>query len=223
MISIVGLGPAGIDIMSVSALNVIKEAANPYFRTGMHPAAQELFMQGVRFDTFDYLYEQSESFDDVYNAIATFIIEESRKSDVVYAVPGHPLCAEKAVSMIIERAKAEGIPYKIFGSESFIDACLEDLAMPLGKGLKLVDALAIDEVPPSTECPNLIYQVYDKFIASDLKLALMDRYPDEFEVYIITAAGSPDAKVEKLPLFELDRREVDHLSSVFVPELTSTD
>jgi tetrapyrrole methylase family protein/MazG family protein len=219
LITIVGLGPAGIDGMSVSALELVESSERPYFRTGEHPAAQELAARGVRFETFDHIYETATDFDEVYNSIASFIMEEAHKGDVVYVTPGHPLCAERAAAMIIDSARSEGIPFRIVGSASFIDACLEALAVPLGKGLKLVDALAIAETPPSTDCPNLIYQVYDRFTASELKLALMDVYPDESPVYVISGAGGPDVKIDERSLYELDRREFDHLTSVYVPEL----
>jgi tetrapyrrole methylase family protein / MazG family protein len=219
LITIIGLGPAGIDSMSAAALSTLESAEKPFLRTGFHPAAQELAARGFRFETFDCIYESASDFDEVYGSIAAHIIEEGKKRDVVYAVPGHPLCAERSVALIIDGAEKEGIQFRIVGSESFIDACLEALAAPLGKGLKLIDALEIDAIHPSTNCPNLIYQVYDRFVASNLKLALMNFYPDELEVYIIFGAGGDDSRVEKVPLYEMDRREFDHLTSVYVPEL----
>ena len=41
----------------------------------------------------------------------------------------------------------------------------------------------------------LIGQVYDAFSASEVKLTLMEKYPDEYEVTIVTAAGSSTGKV----------------------------
>ena len=35
----------------------------------------------------------------------------------------------------------------------------------------------------------IIAQVYDAFIASDVKLTLMEKYPDDYEVMIVTGAG----------------------------------
>lgn len=218
MITIVGLGPSGIDGMSSSALNALEATESSFFRTASHPAAEELAARGLRFETFDYVYEKAAGFDEVYNAIASKIVEMARSGDVTYAVPGHPLVAERSVELLISLAQNEGIPFRFAASQSFIEACLEALAVHLDKGLKLVDALALDDTSPTTDCPNLIYQVYDRNIASTVKLALMDVYPDEFEVYVIRGAGGRDAGIEKLPLYMLDRREYDHLTSVYVPE-----
>lgn len=217
MITIVGLGPAGIGGVSASALHALETAERVYLRTGRHPAALDLTERGVRFKTFDRFYETAQDFDEVYNSIASQVVEESKAGDLVYAVPGHPLVAERSVALVIDIAQREDIPFELIGSESFIEACLEALKMPIGLGLKIIDALALDEIPPAADCPNLIHQVYDRMVASSVKLALMDVYPDEFDVYVITSAGGADVKVEKLPLYKMDRRDYDHLTSVFIP------
>lgn len=198
---------------------MLESASKVYLRTGRHPAALDLAERGVRFETFDHIYEAASNFDEVYNTIAAYVIEESQAGDIVYAVPGHPLVAERSVALILDAARKEAIAVQLVGSESFIEACLEALAMPIGRGLKIIDALALDDIPPSVDCPNLIHQVYDRMVASSVKLALMDVYPDEFEVYVISGAGGDDTKVEILPLYEMDHREYDHLTSVYVPEL----
>ena len=221
MIRIAGLGPAGIENISISALLMLESSERLFLRTGRHPAARDLEVRGIRFETFDRIYEESEDFEDVYRTISEAIIKEARKGDVTYAVPGHPLIGERSVGLILEIARKEGIPVTFAGSESFVEVCLEALAEPIGRGLKIIDALAIATVPPSPDCPNLIYQVYDRIIASEVKLALMKVYPDEFEVCIIAMAGKDEMKVEKLPLYEMDHRDYDHLTSVYVPMSTN--
>jgi uncharacterized protein YabN with tetrapyrrole methylase and pyrophosphatase domain len=48
----------------------------------------------------------------------------------------------------------------------------------------------------------------------------MEKLPDDYEVYIVTAAGSSQEKVTKCALFELDRQmELSNLTSVYVPLL----
>ena len=64
----------------------------------------------------------------------------------------------------------------------------------------------------------LIGQVYDAFIASEVKLSLMEKYAYEHPITIVTAAGSSDEKLRTVPLFELDRvTEIDNLTTVYVP------
>ncbi len=209
--------------MSQNALTSLESAQRLFFRTRRHPAADELALRGLVFETFDEIYESAKCFDDVYCTIADRILSEARNGDVTYAVPGHPFVAERSVPLLVKLAKSEGIQLKFAASTSFIEACLEALGAPVDKGLKLIDALEMDCISPSSDCPNLIYQVFDTMVASRVKLALMETYPDEFTVYAISGAGGPDAKVEAMPLYELDRKEYDHLSSVFVPELNESD
>lgn len=216
---IVGLGPAGISRMSVGAREAIFGASVLMFRTSVHPAAEELAEKGLRFETFDSVYESAGTFDEVYAEITERIISAAHKyGDVVYAVPGHPLCAERSVELIIDAARREDINFEIVGSESFIEVCLEAVAAPLGDGLKLVDAVAVPDIMPSVDCSNLIYQVYDRMTASAVKLAMMDIYPDEFEVAVVFHAGCLDQSVNWIPLYQLDRREHDHLTSIYVPK-----
>lgn len=221
MITIVGLGPSGIDAMSSLALQALESAEKLLFRTAEHPAARDLAERGLRFETFDSIYESASDFAQVYASIAFEVIGAGRDGDVTYAVPGHPLVAERSVALILQIAAEEGIPVRFAPSQSFIEACLEALAISVDKGLKLIDALALEETAPAADCPNLIYQVYDRAVASDTKLALMEVYPDEFEVYVVTGAGGEDVSIDKVELYKLDHREFDHLTSVYVPEKDS--
>jgi tetrapyrrole methylase family protein/MazG family protein len=60
--------------------------------------------------------------------------------------------------------------------------------------------------------------VYDAFVASDVKLTLMEILPDDYEVYIVTAAGTSFEQVKKVPLYMLDHEtELNNLTSVYVP------
>lgn len=217
MITIVGLGPAGIERMSVGAHDVIMSAPTVFVRTARHPAVDELSAAGARFEPLDSVYEESGTFEEVYQRIAEIILGESQQSDVVYAVPGHPLVGESSVEVLIREARRHGIPYTVLGSESFIEASLEALEIGLDAGLKVLDALSMDAVTPSPDVGNLIYQVYDRSIASDVKLRLMEQYPDDFEVAIIRGAAPPGEIVLRVPLYRLDRCECDHLTSVYVP------
>lgn len=45
-------------------------------------------------------------------------------------------------------------------------------------------------------------QVYDSFIASDVKLALLEKLPYDYPIFIVYAAGSKQQRIEKVPLYE---------------------
>ncbi|OQY25533.1 MAG: nucleoside triphosphate pyrophosphohydrolase [Anaerolineaceae bacterium 4572_32.1] len=66
----------------------------------------------------------------------------------------------------------------------------------------------------------MLSQLYSREIASEVKLTLMNLYPDEYAVTLVRAAGTPEAVVRTLPLYELDRQpDVDHLTSLYIPPL----
>ena len=68
----------------------------------------------------------------------------------------------------------------------------------------------------------LIGQVYDAFVASEVKLSLMEKYALYHPMTIVTAAGSKNEKLRTVPLFELDRvTEIDNLTTVYVPPVKS--
>jgi tetrapyrrole methylase family protein/MazG family protein len=86
-------------------------------------------------------------------------------------------------------------------------------------GLKIIDGLSLDKQKPDFHCGNIITQVYSRLVASEIKLKLMELYRDDMEIYIIHAAGVKGLeRIEKLPLYELDRIDwVDYLTSVYIP------
>ena len=66
----------------------------------------------------------------------------------------------------------------------------------------------------------MITQVYSQMVASDLKIALMDVLPDEYEIYFLRNLGLPDEECRPIKLFELDRQpNIDHLTSAYIPPM----
>lgn len=66
----------------------------------------------------------------------------------------------------------------------------------------------------------IICQVYDQMTASEVKLTLMEKLPDDYEVVIVTAAGSRGEEIRTVPLFELDRNvALNNLTSVYIPPI----
>ena len=158
----------------------------------------------------------------MYRKISEFIVEEGKSEDVVYAVPGHPRVAEKTVDMIEKLAKENNIDVDVVASMSFVDAMFEALAFDPSNGFRLVDAFEMQTSYIDTDINLIVTQVYDEFIASEVKLYLMDRYDDEQEVYIVRGAGIKGEEfIKKVRLCELDwaENEFDYLTSLYVPKV----
>lgn len=220
MIKIVGLGPGSKDAITFGTLELLKSSNNVILRTEKHPTVEYLKEMGIKFETYDEKYEQSESFDDVYNSIAEDIIKRySKTGEIVYAVPGHPLVAEKSVEILLKLCKERNIEAEILPAVSFIDVVMERLQVDPVKGLKIIDAFDIKNQILDKRIGLIVTQVYNKFIASDVKLALLEYYNDDTEICFIRAAGVKDIEsIRTMPLYELDRQEdIDYLTSIYIP------
>jgi tetrapyrrole methylase family protein/MazG family protein len=223
-ITIVGLGPGNWDQLTLQAIQALQEAPVVYLRTAHHPAVEE-FPTSIQWISFDELYEKSDTFEAVYQAIIEKILALGRiPQGVVYAVPGNPCVAESTGPEIIRRAKNEGISVKVISGVSFIEPCLSALSIdPYEQGLVLIDALEINlqhHLPYTPTLPALIGQVYSTYVASDLKLILGTVFSDTHEVYFIHAAGTLNEVVEQISLYEIDRSaHIGLLSSLYVPGL----
>ncbi|GAA0181569.1 nucleoside triphosphate pyrophosphohydrolase [Clostridium sediminicola] len=221
MIKIVGLGPGNIDALTIGTLKLLKNNENIFFRTEIHPNVKELKENGVNYKSYDFLYEKSDDFDYVYSEIANDLIKQHEKSgNIVYAVPGHPLVAEKSVNLLLKLCKEKNVDFEILPAVSFIDAMIESLQIdPIG-GLKIIDAFDINNQIYDKRVDTVITQVYDKFIASEVKLKLCEYYKDDTEIYFVRAAGVKGLEsIRKIYLYELDRQEdIDYLTSVYIPK-----
>ncbi len=222
-ITIVGLGPGDPNKLTLEAQQVLQEAQEIYLRTRHHPTVAAL-PAGSSLHFFDYLYEMKETFAEVYDEIAQRILELSQRPEgVVYAVPGHPLVGEESVQRILALAKREGISVRIVEGLSFIEPVLTCLGLDALDGLQIVDATelaALHHPCLNPDLPALIGQLYDRQLASDVKLTLMNLYPDEHPTTLVCRAGTEQARALEAPLYEVDRQpDIDHLTSLYVPPL----
>lgn len=219
-INIVGLGPGDESLISQGVLDILKSSSRIYLRTEKHPTVDKL-KKSIKYTNLDYFYDNEDNFENVYKQIAEFIIEKSNEGDLVYAVPGHPRVAEMTVSQIEDIAKTKGIEVEVTASMSFVDAMFNYLAIDPADGFKLVDAFEIENSYIDTNTSMIITQVYDHFIASNVKLRLMEYYDYDQEVCIVNGVGVKNLESKKyVPLHELDRHEniFNYLTSVYIPK-----
>lgn len=217
-ITVVGLGPGSAGQLSVETMELLKNGECVILRTAVHPSVARLTEENVKFISCDHFYEEGASFEDVYDSIVKFVLEKAQTQEVVYAVPGSPLVAERTVVLLRERAAANNTALKILPSMSFLDLAYVELGIDPIAGLRIIDSSDFEALADAGKYPLMITQVYSKFVASDVKLALMDVLDDETPVWFLRNLGLPDEECRTVPLYELDRQEnIDHLTSVFVP------
>lgn len=220
-ITIAGLGPGDPKWMTRAVWERITQAEDVYARTGEHPALQAL-PPSVRVHTFDEVYAQAETFEEVYETIARRIVELGRRPQgVIYAVPGHPRVGEATTPRIEALAAEEGIPVEVLEGVSFVDVVCNAAGVDPLEGVTVYDAMLVArEYFPTvnTDRPLLLGQVYSRDLASDVKLTLLTAYPPEHPVTLVRGAGTDQVEVRTIPLHELDRLDAfDHMTSLVVP------
>ncbi len=222
-IIIVGLGPGAAELLTLEAQRRLASAGEVYLRTQRHPTVATL-PGALRIHSFDHLYQSLPTFEAVYDAIAAEVVRLGQRPEgVVYAVPGHPLVGETTTQRILTLAAEKGVPVEIVEGLSFIGPTLSALGLDPLDGLQIADALIVaDRHHPalSADRPALLCQLYSQEIASEVKLTLMNLYPDEHPVTLVRAAGTAYEAVRTLPLYKLDRQpDPDHLTSLYLPPL----
>lgn len=219
-ITVVGLGAGDLDQLPYGIYRRLRQAGHLYLRTKEHPVVAQLVEEGISLQSFDDVYERHDAFADVYTEIVETLFARAQElGEIVYAVPGHPLVAERTVQLLLEQGAERGTEIEIGGGQSFLDPLFARLQIDPIEGFALLDGTSLQAQQVSPGVHTIIAQVYDAFIASDVKLTLMEVLPDEYEVTVAAAVGvAGQERIETVPLYELDR--LDHfgnLTLVYVP------
>jgi len=222
-VTVLGLGPGSIRHLTQEASQVLHDASELYVRTRRHPIISELPASLTIYD-FDNIYEHEKDFAAVYETIAQqVIVLGSRPQGIIYAVPGHPLVGESSVQRVLHLAREAHIPVRIVDGLSFVEPTLTVLGLDALSGVQIADAmdLAAQHHPPlNPDRPALLGQLYGRQMASGVKLTLMNQYPDEHPVTLVSGAGTAEARWRTVPLYEMDvQDDVDHLTVLYVPPL----
>ena len=223
MITVIGLGPGCIKDLTLRAWELLSACDTLYLRTRQHPCVPDL-PDHLRVISFDDYYEDSQNFEDVYcRIVETLIAAALRGEDVTYAVPGDPSVGEATVTRLRVRAEAEALALEIVNGISFIEPCLKMVGIDALDGIQILDTLevAAQYHPPINPAqPALLAQIHSQAVASDLKLTLMNQYPDDFEVTLIQGAGTSGESATVLPLYTIDRGPgIGVLTALYVPAL----
>lgn len=218
-IVVIGLGPGDFSLISLESWRVLEAGPPLFLRTARHPAVTGLNERAVAFSSYDGVYERHATFEAVYAAIVDDLLAQAKAlGRVVYAVPGSPAVAERSVSLLRERAAAAGIGVRLLPGMSFLDLLYARLGLDPVDGVTVVDAADLDKLPPDLGTALVVTQVYNRQVASDAKLSLMEFCADDFPVTVARGLGLADEEVRQVPLYELDRLPtIDHLTSVYVP------
>ena len=213
---VVGLGPAGPEQLTAAATSAIGRIPRRFLRTTRHPAAAAV-EPAV---SFDGLYESASSLDDVYAGIVDTLVEAATADDaeVLYAVPGSPLVAERTVELLLAD---ERVDVGLVAGLSFTDLAWARLGVdPVAAGVRLVDGHRFAVEAAGERGPLLVAQCDSRHVLSEIKLSVDGPPPPE--VVVLSRLGLPDESVRTVAWDDIDREvEPDHLTSLYVPVLAA--
>lgn len=252
-LTLLGLGPGDPALLTRAALDHLAALDELTLRTAVHPTVASLPAH-LRLRSFDDLYEQAPDFETIYETIASTLLQRVRAGEsLTYAVPGHPLVAEATTRRLLLAAREQGLATRIIAGLSFVEPVCEAMGLdPFESGLQLLDALDLgapatsewvgDDAwiqvqggsgyePPAVPFPLLptrpvlLSQMYNRRVASEAKLTLLQRYPSGHPVTLVSSAGTGSPpRIRTAPLSELDHQtDLDHLTVAYVPPLRAID
>lgn len=220
---VVGLGPAGKDLLTVSTVAAIERHPVRFVRTMRHPAAEQLAAT-VDFTSFDSVYDEAEHIEDVYSTIVEQLVAAAGEhGSVLYAVPGSPAVAEHTVELLMT---VEGLDVEVVPALSFLDLAWVRLGIdPVAVGARVVDGHRFDVEAAGSSGGLLVAQCDRPEVLEAVKLAVgdaVDRLPtgvDPPELVVLAGLGGAAENVSSVVWHELDRIEPDHLTSVWIPPM----
>ncbi len=219
-IDVVGLGPAGPELVTVGAQRLMAEAPVLFFRTRRHPTAA-LHPEAA---SFDHHYESADTFAEVYGAIAADVVAAALEhGSAVYAVPGSPSVAEATVVLLrAHPAVVDGtVTLVVHPAVSFLDLAFDRVGIdPVTVSVRVVDGETFAVDAAGDRGPLLVAQCWSPGVLSDIKLSV-EEAPDE-PVTVLHHLGLEDERVWEVAWNELDRAvDPDHLTSLWIPQLAA--
>src|SRR5690349_19550101 len=109
LVTVVGLGPGDPGLVTTATRAAIERVPVRFVRTTRHPSAH-LVEPATAMDRF---YDAADRQADVYPAMVDALVAAAQEhGEVLYAVPGSPLVAERSVTLLLadERVQVDVLP-----------------------------------------------------------------------------------------------------------------
>ena len=222
-IQLVGLGPGRPGQLTLEAREALDRAQRIFLCTAKHPLACQL-AQDPRSTVLDYIFDEALSLDAAYQRLARTVVEQGRRSTVVYAVPGDPSIGDGICQLIRRDAAGASLSCRTVHGVSLIEPVCAAIGLdPLIDGLQIVEASALilavqggSEMsaadhfagryrPYEPTRPLMIPQIDGQKILTSVKQALLQCYLPESPVNLVSDAGLEQERVWSGELDTVDR------------------
>ena len=201
-ITVVGVG-LEVGQLTFAAAEALTGGARVILHTDRIGCAQWLKEKGVSYESLDGLYEEIEDFDEHAHKAAEYVLEAAQRSDVVYAVYDVRDRSVHALNRLGARLEVIAGP----GVEGALMAHLDGAT-------RMLEASDWESFHLSAMDNALVRELNSRELASEVKLKLMECYPDETRCLVQMGDGS----VARAPLYDLDRlKGYDHRCCALIP------
>lgn len=220
VITVVSLGPGDPKLLTIQSYDALKKGRCLMLRTARHRTADWLREEGIVFSDFDHLYDAYEDFDQLHEEMARQLWTLASNKAVTFAVIDAQ--TDGAVRALRASCPSDG-KVTVLPGITMADSCLSllpDNFDHAGK-VRILPAMDALESAPEPGTPLLITEIFDRVLASELKLHLSDLYGDETAVVFFPSSVKINRKPLVLPLMEVDRQHTyDHTVCLYVPAMT---
>ena len=203
-ITIVGLGLTAGDLTDrIKAL--LSGPARVLLRTARCGAAGWMDERGLPYTGLDGLYDQADDFDALQDMILSEVERLAAEGELVYGV------------LDLRDRSAERLAAKYPGLARLVPGVPVDgpLTAYASGPADMAAACDILSLQPSSDQAALIREIGSRELASEVKLRLMERYPEETKIKV-----TDDGVIREIPLCALDRLpQYDHRTSALIPQV----
>ena len=198
MITVVALGCAAGQL-TLAGAEAIDKADKVFVKTALTDTYDYFKNKGIDCVSLDFIYEQSQDFDELDNTIAQYIL--SQQGDVAYCVNGSGY-EDRSVSLLQEKTDI-----KILPSASF--ALCGGKAGVANTLISAYELVALRGFNYDTRVALCVSDIDNAYIAAEVKLVLQNILGDEETAYF---------NGNKIFIYELDRQTAyDYATTLYIP------
>lgn len=203
MFKIVGLGNKAGDL-TITGRQAILSADVVFAKTTKSDTYEFFKNNNINAVSLDFIFENAENFDELDSAMVNFLLK-NEKENSVFCVLGDGLDDSTAL-YLNKQTEVEFL--------GGVSKCFPAKTMyPAMSATVLSASMLLARPSLSTDIPLIVYELYDRIIASEIKLYLLDVFGMDKEAYLFAD------KIIKISLSELDHFELDHRSTLIVPSV----
>ena len=189
--------------LTIEACEILKKTPKIVLHTDHCGCAQWLRDNDIAFESLDGLYERFDDFDAHAHAAAQAVLDASGEADAAYVVFD---VRDRRVAAL---AEMRGDVRVVAGPPA--EGAL--LAFATGES-RMLAAAEWEGFHPAARENCFVRELDSREMAAEVKLRLMDAYPEETEIWLMQSGEAP----VRMRLFELDRAaRYDHMTCALVP------